>query len=127
MTQVREEGPLSQEDARLIRRMREGFEPELLTGAAAAAFDARLHDRLEHPASRRWLWAALATGAAVAVTFLALPGVEPRLEPRPVPSADTLAWEDEVIFGEGLGNPLAVEDGDLLPPDYLALARAFDF
>ena len=127
MTRAREEGPLLQEDARLIRRMRERFEPESLTGAAAAAFDARLRDRLEHPARRRWLWAALATGAAMAVTSLSLSGVAPRLEPKPVPSADTLAWEDEVIFGEALENPLSVEDGDLLPPDYLALARAFDF
>jgi hypothetical protein len=32
-----------------------------------------------------------------------------------------------VIFGEELSDPLSVEDGDLLPDDYLALARAFDF
>jgi hypothetical protein len=127
MKRVRDEEPLSPRDAELVASMRRGFSPEPLDPVGAAGFDARLRERIERGERRTRTWAALAAVGAAAVAWLALPVDLPPVEPASVPSAATLAWEEEVVFGDGLGDPLAIEDRDLLPPDYLALASAFDF
>jgi len=131
MTRTRDDERIGREDAALVERMREGFGPAPLDPARAAAFDARLRERIEAPTRRPWAWAALTAATAAALAWAVLPGAP--VAPEPVETAgaerlmETLAWEQEVLFGDAFDEPFADEDGDLLPPDYLALASAFDF
>jgi len=127
MTRVHDEETLSPRDAELVASIRRGFSPEPLDPVGAAGFDARLRDRLERGERRPRSWAALATVGVAAAAWLALSVDLTPVAPASTPSAATLAWEEEVVFGDDLGDPLAIEDSDLLPPDYLALASAFDF
>ncbi len=127
MNRARDDERLSPEDTAWTERIRKTFRPEPLDATRASAFDAQLQERLERRTRRPWAWAALATASATALAWAALPGAPSPVELRGAPDAATLAWEQEVIFGEELSDPLSVEDGDLLPDDYLALANAFDF
>lgn len=127
MTRERDDQPLATRDATLVASMRRGFAPEPLDPIRAASFDARLRDRLERRERRPRTWAALATVGVAAAAWLALSVDLAPVVPESAPSAAALAWEEEVVFGDELGDPLAIEDSDLLPPDYLALASAFDF
>lgn len=127
MTRTRDDERLSARDAELVERMRNDFAPAPLDSARAAAFDARLHERLARPRRRPLALAALATATATALAWALLPGVG---EPGSASEADAFAaaaWEQEVIFGEGLEDPFGGDEEVLLPPEYEALASAFEF
>lgn len=126
MKRTRDAERLGAEDAALVERLREEFRPEALDAARRAAFDARLRERRLQRRRRPWAWTALATATAAALAWAALPGDPGRVAPQDGGAETVSAWEQEVVFGEELGDPLAVEDGHLLPPDYVALASAFD-
>jgi hypothetical protein len=128
MTRERDDLGRQPGDEALLARLREGYAPEPLDAARAAAFDARLLERREGRARRPWARAALVAATAAALAWAALPaGDAPPLEPSAEVRADRVAWEQDVIFGDALDDPFLGEDEDLLPPDYLALAGALDF
>ena len=114
------------DDAALVERLREGYGPEPLSPARRTAFDAALRERLEQPARRVWALASVATASAAALVWLALPGSSPHRTQVAAPAAGVAAWEAEVLFSEELGATATSDDERMLPPDYLAMASAFD-
>ncbi len=114
------------DDAAFVERLREGYRPEPLIPTRRAAFDTALRQRLEPPARRVWAAAAAATVTAAALVWLALPGDAPPGTQVVSPGVGVAAWEAEVLFPEELGATLTSDDERMLPPDYLALASAFD-
>ncbi len=127
MSQPRDEATRpGADDAAFVETLREGYRPEPLTPTRRAAFDTALRQRLERPARRVWAAAAVATATAAALVWFALPGATPPGTQVASPGAAVAAWEAEVLFPEELGATLTSEDERMLPPDYLALASAFD-
>jgi len=134
MTQMRDDErhsgsdpKLSADDAVLIDRMRSGFGPAPLGAVRSASFDARLRDRLERRSRRPWAWAALTAATAAALIWAVLPGELAREGQSDTTSPAALAWEQEVMFGDTSDDPFEVEGGEPLPPEYMALASAFEF
>jgi hypothetical protein len=125
MSQPRDEATRPDaDDAALVERLREGYRPEPLTPTRRAAFDTALRQRLERPARR--VWAATAAATAAALVWFALSGATPRRTQAVLPAAAVAAWQAEVLFPEELGATATSDDERMLPPDYLALASAFD-
>jgi hypothetical protein len=120
---------LGPEDERLVGRLREVFTPGSRVAQRRQAFDAALGERLARPSPRGWAWTALATaGSAAALAWLLLPAGAP--PPAYTPGASTgvdVAWESEVLFPAELSEEVSLDQDELLPPDYQALAAAFDF
>ncbi len=125
MSRSRDEASrLGADDAALVERLRAGYGPESLSPARRAAFDTALRTRLERPALR--VWALAAAVSAAALVWFALPGGGPHGTQVATPGAAVAAWEAEVLFPEELGATATSDDERMLPPDYLALASAFD-
>lgn len=119
---------LAPDDDLLVHRIREAYDPEPLLASRRRGFDAALRERLARRPRSGLAWAALATvGSTAALSvWLLLPASAPAPAPEP-PTSSELAWESAVLFPAELSDETGLEETeDLLPPDYLALASAFD-
>jgi hypothetical protein len=112
------------EERAFAERIADEFAPPAMSEARAAAFDARLHERLEAPSRRGRAWLpALVTLAAVCAIWLGT-GLWSASDPPRSASARAGAWETELLLGSDLvADPDAADA--YLPDDYSAIAVVF--
>lgn len=111
------------DDRRWLEALRDGFRPEPMSPARAAAFRRALDERIERrSAARRFALPALAGAAITALAlWLAWP-VTTAIEPdTAVTSAELEAYVDPDAFASELA-----ERGEYLPADYQGLALLLD-
>jgi len=141
MSRNDERSELSAEERDFVAKLREGYQPEPLSGARATAFHARLEERFESSRpSRSWFPAGVlaASAAALALALLVspdhdpvttLPGVVPGApvvasveQPAPeVPALATGATQGGALMEYALLDDDTDEDSGWLPEDYAVL------
>jgi len=147
MSRNDERTELSAEERDFVARLREGYQPEPLSGARATAFHARLEERFESSRPvRGWFPAGVlaASAAALALALLAspdhdpvttLPGVVPsELADAPVvasaeqavPVAAPNATQGAALMEYALLDDDTDEDSGWLPEDYAVLGGLMD-
>ena len=112
------------EERTFVERIAAEFAPPAMSEARAAAFDARLRERLDARPRRGGVWLpALVTAAAVCAIWLGT-GLWSASDPPRSASAAAGAWETELLLGSDL---VADPDdaGGYLPDDYSAIAAVF--
>ena len=131
MSRNDDELPISEDDARFVRKLDTLYEPPARTAAERARFQARLSERLAWRNGRtRWWLAGAMAGATAALLLALLPGVE-RDEPAPLASQEAVpaAFEPDLTTEETLlelaNGPLGDPD-DALPEDYRTLASLLE-
>lgn len=115
---------LDAEERAFVERIAADFAPPAMNEAGAAAFDARLRERLAARPRRGGVWLpALVTAAAVCAIWLGSGLWSPADPPRSV-SARAGAWETELLLGSDVAAEFGNEGG-YLPDDYSAIAAVF--
>jgi hypothetical protein len=115
---------ISRDDARFAEKLGALYRPPEATATARARFAAGLDEHIARgPTRRPWLVCGAVAAAAVALTFVLLPGGEP--EPSTASIADIeLPTTDESLLLIANG-PLDDPD-EALPEDYQTLASLLD-
>jgi type II secretory pathway component PulM len=123
---------LTREDEEFVKRVAASYAPPPMAPAERAAFDEALLGRIRqgHPARRRLVLAGLPAAAAAALAAVWLlflsPGTE-RLAPseETVPALSARAWEEELFLEGGSFEAEQLDESDLLPEEYIAIASVF--
>jgi hypothetical protein len=125
--------PSEEQDREFARRVAASYDPGPLSPEARVAFNRRLDARLaRRPRARLWLPALSVAAAALAAAWLASRDTPPLPGPAQPGGAvlaraeGSAAWEYEVLYPTELDDAGALEDGDFLPDEYLAIASLLD-
>jgi hypothetical protein len=123
MSRNDEELRISDDDARFAERLGALYRPPEATSAARARFAAGLDERIARGRVRRpWLLGGAVAAAAVALTFVLLPG-EPETSTATVAEIELPSTDESLLL---IANGPLADPDEALPEDYQTLASLLD-
>jgi hypothetical protein len=120
MSEPENDAMLTSDERAWVERLRTAYAAPAMTRPQAAAFDARLRERIEARSRRGTFWVPAASLLAASLAIWMGSALWNAGTPQAPQVAST--WESELILGSEVG---ADDSADYLPEDYLVIADAF--
>ena len=112
------------EERALVERIAAEFAPPAMSEAGAAAFDARLRERLEERSRPDRVWLPALVGAAAVLAVWLGAGLWSPTDPPRSAAARAGVWEAELLLGSDVALDADAREAHL-PDDYDAIAAVF--